>query len=316
MTEKNKQLLDYIIKGYSVEEIKTAMNLTSKQFLLRVRQLARDGYSFHRSFDIDGTCVYQLNKSLVQEENFTINSEKNINEFLIISDTHFGEKRENWNYINKIYNYAKKNNIHTIFHLGDFFHGVYTTKGNSFSPSELNQNTLDKQLHQVLKKYPFDPSILNYILGGNHDFYSYHFEGQNILSVLENSRTDFVLLGYGNTTISVRNVNFNLIHRLVLVDHLHSDINQNVCFYGHSHRSRLKLHSNNRLIIVPSLSDVQVGSETSFPGAYHIILNTTFDDSCARIIIKHIMFFPEAKVVNIIELPDVNYNSKKYSKKK
>lgn len=108
MTEKNKQLLDYIIKGYSVEEIKTLMHLTSKQFLLRIRQLARDGYSFHRNFDIDGTCVYQLNKSLVQEENFTINSEKNINEFLIISDTHFGEKRENWNYINKIYNYAKK----------------------------------------------------------------------------------------------------------------------------------------------------------------------------------------------------------------
>ena len=53
MTELNKKLFDLLINGYSVEQVKEKMNLSSKQFLNRIEQIKNEGYLLKRIFNID-----------------------------------------------------------------------------------------------------------------------------------------------------------------------------------------------------------------------------------------------------------------------
>lgn len=296
MTEKNKELLNYILNGYSVEEIKKKMNLSSKQFLRRLHQISYEGYHLKRYFYIDGQSVYCLNKELNKPETFVINSTKSENEFLMISDTHFCSSFGDMNYMKEIYTYAKEHHIHTILHLGDLIAGVYTKKGELLKTLKEEYNTIDKQVKYVVENYPFDSKILNYMLLGNHDYYSLFFDGIDVGKKFENSRTDFISLGYGNCTVSIHNVNMNLIHRLIVTSNKPLNTNY-ISFYGHSHTARTEINDECKKILVPSLSNSQpLLSENAFPGALHI----TLKDSNQKItfVIKHLILVDKLKVAN------------------
>lgn len=298
MTEKNKQLLNYIINGYSVELIKKEMNLTNKQFLRRLHLIMYEGYNLKRYFYIDGQSVYRIYREIDYSNNFIINSSKSENQFLMISDTHFGSNFEDFKLVEEIYNYAKKNDIHTIFHLGDFIDGIYTKTGKLLSTVNKEYQTLDKQIQHVVESYPFDSHILNYILLGNHDYYSLQFDGIDIATKLEHSRTDFIPIGYGNKTVSIRNINMNLIHYLGTKENRPLNTNY-INFYGHSHRARIEMNQNYRKVMVPSLSkSILDPEESAFPGAIHVILKTS--DKKTTFVIKQLILIPKLKVANTI----------------
>ena len=86
------------------------------------------------------------------------------NKVIIISDTHYGSEYENYKYIDLVYNYAIKNNINFILHAGDFMQGTV-------KPVISSCQLVEDQIIHVLDNYPYEESIKNYILIGNHDYF-------------------------------------------------------------------------------------------------------------------------------------------------
>ena len=70
--------------------------------------------------------------------------------------------------MDRIYNYCISNNIHIIFFGGDLVDGTFG--------KNTRIDNIDEQLAYIMKKYPFDKSIINFGVLGDHDYSI--FEGQ------------------------------------------------------------------------------------------------------------------------------------------
>ena len=125
---------------------------------------------------IDGEDTYRLvpknlmDSSMTKEYcNIDLNNTERV---LLISDTHIGdEENEDFEMINKLFQYAKKSyRINTAIHLGDVFHGIRIDKGKykdySYYSLEIQQ-ILDDQLKKFHNKFPNDMKVI--ALEGNHD---------------------------------------------------------------------------------------------------------------------------------------------------
>jgi hypothetical protein len=55
-----------------------------------------------------------------------------------------------------------------------------------------------------LKNYPFDKSILNFWVGGNHDNSGIYGVAQDILEAIKNYRHDIIATSYNNTFVNVK----------------------------------------------------------------------------------------------------------------
>lgn len=307
MTEKNRQLLNYILNGYSNEEIKKMMNLTDKQFLLRMYQLEYAGYKFKRVFDINGDNFYELSTNITDDGIFNINSNNNKVSFILISDTHVGAKRANIdNTLKQVYKYASDNNIHTIFHLGDLIHGIYTQKKNILCDIDKKYDTIEKQVAAVAEKFPCIPNIITYILLGNHDFYSRYFDGLDVKTLLEHTRLDLVPLDYGVAHVKIRDINIALCHDLMNV-RLECPEVSSVVFSGHSHE--FVIHTNPiKAIHIPALTKHM--NSASYPGFLHVSTDYRRDHLAMKI--SYVLLTPKPHVVSNTIIDDLDtYKVKK-----
>lgn len=109
------------------------------------------------------------------------------NTFIAIGDTHIGSKLEKMTYLDYVYDFAIKNNITDIVHAGDLIQST-------IKPVQKEFVTDRAQLEHVIKNYPFDESIKNHILFGNHDFHTLN-KSPRYYRILS-SRKDFNLLGF------------------------------------------------------------------------------------------------------------------------
>ena len=104
---------------------------------------------------------------------------------LVISDIHLGGGFERLDLLDKIYDYCVKNGIHIIINCGDLIDGT-------FSLTEKKISSTLEQVDYLLKKYPFDKSILNFALLGDHDYSVLHETGQDLMITLSSYRQDIV----------------------------------------------------------------------------------------------------------------------------
>lgn len=195
MLESNKKIIELINNNVNVNEIVKIVGLTHKQLYYRLSLLKFKGYDFYRKYYSDGSLKYSQIKELDNNYNngTIIRTEKSNNKlsFVFISDLHITNKKEDLIYINMIYDFCVKNNINIIINAGDLVDGL---NGNEHF---LKVKTYEKQIEYILKKYPFDKNILNFICLGNHDIESLLNEGQDIKKVLETKRHDLIPIGYG-----------------------------------------------------------------------------------------------------------------------
>ena len=166
----------------------------------------------------------------------------NSNEVLIISDTHFGSEKENYKYIDLVYDYAINNNINNILHTGDFMQGT-------IKPVISSCQIIENQILYVLDNYPYDKSINNYILIGNHDYFIFR-KDENIIYYFA-ERKDLNFLGYRKVYLNWNNNLISLSHELKKHKIDVPRLETLVCFVGHRH----ELHIENNTIYVPTLSD-------------------------------------------------------------
>lgn len=284
MTEIDNYIIELIKSNTSLNDICVYTNLSKKQIYIRLKNLIKKGYQIKSYYHSNGDINYKLINgfsNLKGEYRIHIPKEENVFKFLVISDMHLTNKKENLYYLNNVYNYAVKNNIHTILNLGDLIEGTYTTESNK-------DMDINDQIKYVIDKYPYDKSIINYILYGNHDYHSLHNDGVNIATAIENYRYDLVSLGYGDCNLNLKEEIISLNHKLCLIDNKTHDENSKICLVGHGHEMKTKIFDN-LVICVPSLSDVSPDKTRKIvPGALEIELD--FKKSKIRyILIKHLL---------------------------
>ena len=287
MTEIDNYIIELIKSNTSLNDICIYTNLSKKQIYVRLKNLIKKGYQIKPYYHSNGDINYKLINgfsNLKGEYRIQIPKEENIFKFLVISDMHLTNKKENLCYLNNVYNYAVKNNIHTILNLGDLIEGTYTTEANK-------DMDINNQIKYVIDKYPYDKSIINYILYGNHDYNSLHNDGINIATAIENYRYDLVSLGYGDCNLNLKEEIISLNHKLCLIDNKTHDENSKICLVGHGHEMKTKFFDN-LVICVPSLSDVSPDKTRKIvPGALEIELDFK-KSKISYILIKHLLVNP------------------------
>ena len=106
---------------------------------------------------------------------------------LLISDTHIGnDSLYNPTLINNVYEYAIKNNVDCVFHLGDLFEGIQNCNKEEYL------NEYQRQIELFMKEYPntLNNNIMTYSIKGNHD--------ESIDNILEKDNLDLRVLNYLN----------------------------------------------------------------------------------------------------------------------
>ena len=179
------------------------------------------------------------------------------NKCLIISDTHIGRILSNEDpfsfmkscYYNEsglyyAYNYALRNHIPDILHLGDLIEGNSDVTVNRINPLS--------QIIYLKRIYPNTPEIQTYLLYGNHDFNAIYFsdvKDNDFYKACNNMK----LIGVNYSYVNINGNLIKLSHESKLskcysgieLPHIYE-------FAGHSHMS--SHNEEQRYIDVPSLS--------------------------------------------------------------
>lgn len=215
----------------------------------------------------------------------------NVVRALIVSDLHIGLPGDGLHNMEKIYEYAKANNIHVIISIGDFFEGLYQDK-----PEDV-YDILNKQVDRFNKKYPFEKDIVNYILLGNHDYTLYskcHIDISRLL--LE--RPDVINLGYGIGKLRIGKTLIDLHHDLIYQPMTKSEQDYRLVFKGHSHKFEVSANS----IIVPALLSDNFYSDIESVGFLDVDFILDEENYLTNCVIRHLDIYPDIKFQNEIYL--------------
>ena len=160
-------------------------NFDHIQIVNSIKKLIDNGTSIR---EIDNNCpklpAYIIINYLIENEGNNINYINAITHYyngiqinrqrcLVIADTHIGRFSGNENYIKNhiyenerglfsAYNYALRNGITNIIHLGDLIEGFLDN-------TQRKIPTCLEQIEQLKKVYPYVNGIKTYLLYGNHD---------------------------------------------------------------------------------------------------------------------------------------------------
>ena len=276
MTNTNNLILDLINKNASVNEITNITGLSHKQLFHRMNMLKIKGYDFKKKYYYNGDITYKLIKGITEEEigKTLLTSKKNTLKIIMFSDLHIGNINERPDLLYAVYEKCIKDDIHIIINAGDLIDGPKTC-GNYHDKKILD---IEKQVERMLKNYPFDKNIINFICLGNHDYASLKESGLDLDKILDNKRHDLVSLGYGFGCLNVKNDQIIVRHPTEInkIDNL----NKKLIIVGHSHRARNVISPDNTMLYLPSLSDMKyhdgTGEHHQFPS--FIIANLNFNN--------------------------------------
>ena len=215
------------------------------------------------------TQLNNIKQTLSYEELLKIMPTLTINddEIILISDTHYGSTLENYSYIDLVFDYAKKNNIKTIIHGGDFIQGNYAPR------KDIYQNIFE-QLYYVLNNYPRDNDINTHLLFGNHDYQLLKKSYDLTFDIFE-SRKDINIIGLKQTYINWKNHIMYMNHYIPKQNQYYPRLKSFLKIHGHHHE--YDFTDDLTKIYLPSLSDdIKYYGNVVYPGFLTIKLD---DDS-------------------------------------
>ena len=240
----NEELIKDLTEGIEVHDFKEKYcNGNYKEVGTTINKLIFSGLNIQKKVNSVGDIGFILAKDNVFTEQELLYDTDNV-KVLIISDLHIGGIDDGLKYINDVYKYAKDNDIHIIFNIGDLFHGINVKYPDNGVQSFFNQ------LDRFKKEYPMYDDIVTFLILGNHDYSIFQTLGIDISKCI-NDRTDFINLGYGLGKIKLGNDLILLEHDLLLTEQPQREQNARFIFRGHSH----KYESVSNQITVPALQD-------------------------------------------------------------
>lgn len=272
MSDLTLKLLNLIKEGKTTNEIAEALNLSNKQLYNLITTIRNKGFDFERKYYYNGEIIYKPRNSFIypainEKTLITTPNDQDIT-MMVISDLHIGCEEERLDLLNKVYDYCVQEGIHIIINCGDLIDGT-------FGQNNKKYDNIIEQIDYLLKVYPFDKSILNYTLLGNHDLSALQNVGLDISIILQSYRHDIIPLGYGTGKINIKNDNIIVKHQLFNGKPQIDDFKQKLILKGHSHQMRVLTSNNNCIIYIPSLSNVNVSTENILPTATKLTLNFT-----------------------------------------
>lgn len=217
--------------------------------------------------------------------------------FLLISDTHIGKEGiEDFLLLNNIYEYAVKEGVKIVFHLGDLFAG-------KFEDNYLDFEEAGRQIDLFNLNYPKVPEIKTYCLLGNHDKPVDKIMAEELcymhsdLRQLTYENPSFYMIPRDRWHTKFNNIAVNFSHPLyinwLIRDHkLHKieeleemecwlDEDHQVQISGHLHRGIIytvtdhtRIHEDKIFLGVPSTSQINLGRTVG----YLVTLNQTKDE--------------------------------------
>jgi predicted MPP superfamily phosphohydrolase len=274
MNDIDIKLLNLLKTGSAtVKDMKDVTHLNRYELAKKLNELKQYGYIINKLYAEEGF-YFSLDNELKKEtlKEIIINDQLR---FITISDCHFGAIFERLDLIENIYNYAITNGINNVFNAGDLIQGY--NEEHSFSNRIFS---VSEQLDYVIKNYPYDNRIYNYILLGNHDFNSVKYYGFDISKQLENKRIDFTILGYLYGFIKANN-DYICLHHPDTYNSAYYDkdmktimnkeqITPIIILRGHTHESGLYYSKDDILTLnIPCLC----GTISKEIGAWDITLN-------------------------------------------
>lgn len=253
MTEMNLKVLELINNNKSLKEIASILKISEKQLYIRIKQLINYGYFLEPTYTYDSDIYYKINTRNINKEkdnNVIIKVPNDLKELrcIAISDLHIGNINSDIDLLNKVYDYATKNNIRIIFNCGDLIEGIH-------SCDKRNINNIHDQIEFVIEKYPYDNNIYNYMIFGNHDYHSFYHMGLDVSKKIENARHDIISLGFGQGIVNIKKEKILLQHELCAVELSKDYDDAKLALVGHGHMMKTKIY-NNLLLCLPSLSRV------------------------------------------------------------
>lgn len=240
----------------TLKELARQLHLSEKQTYQRIKKLDNQGYSIRTKYYETGDISYRLFRHCSPDQKLNIYTNPKHRTFraLFLGDTHYTHPTENKAAVENAFDYAIQNNIHIIFHMGDFY--VHTDWNKS----------VEESINYACMKYPYNPSITTFLLPGNHEYDGMYHGALNIQNVLKNKRYDVVPLRYQNDKIVIKNDVITLRHPVAQLIEAQP---KGICFSGHYHKSQVIEEKEKLTIYVPACSNA---NKQALPG----ILDVTF----------------------------------------
>ncbi len=148
--------------------------------------------------------------------------------FGLISDTHIGNKKARWDYIQAAYDFFYYNDADAVIHLGDLFDGVDISNN---LKRDKARHCFEKQLKEFQLNYP--KTLPTYLLLGNHDEWFRQF-GFDLFEELPTKNSSMNVLDYGGYRIKLNRTLFYLSHP-INNGYCVSNKGCKVILRGHSH---------------------------------------------------------------------------------
>ena len=189
-------------------------------------------------------------------DTFSLESDDKL-DFIVINDTHIGSRFENFDYLKRVYDYALSHGVKYIFHAGDLIEGCYS----NYSRCKRKYMSISSQVNHIIEDYPYDRSIKNIILLGNHDAFPIVVDNYDIADTLSN-RDDFMLTGYRSSYLRLRDEYISLKHDISRMLNVVGDATVLLNFFGHSHQYRCLFDGKYAIFRVPTLADMPSNSYT------------------------------------------------------
>ena len=255
MSNVQEELLELLKKQATIDDLSNWFSLSQKQIYQRILKLKNKGYNILRKDFASGKVQFELTNKIIDDTNekilYTLPNTDSLR-VIVSSDTHLGNIKQNIEALNGEYDYAAKNDIHVILGCGDMLDGFFSSKF-KFSI----YNSYDEQFEKALKTYPFDSSIINYNVLGNHDEDYLNNNYVDIRNAILNRRYDIFPISYKNASIKIKNDEIKLFHPSEKCNY---KLDDNIVFRGHSHKAKFvdSEHANQQgtYVYVPTLSNM------------------------------------------------------------
>lgn len=261
----NELLFELLQKGATVDTLKKELKLNNYQLTLKLNALKNKGYTIYRKNHYDFPTYHLAKSQVIKNTMYTpIFIQGGKVRFILISDTHLCHMGDRIDLIESIYDYAIKNDIKGIIHTGDLIEGVSEAVENHEQIVKIPDSL--EQAKYVVKNYPKDNTITNYILLGNHDSTTLNYSGFDISQFIASKRLDMIFTGYRIANLKINN-DFIALHHPFLQKNNHyydEEINNDfvtkknipfVIIRGHTHASSLYDFEKSLVICVPALYD-------------------------------------------------------------
>ena len=188
------------------------------------------------------------------------------NKYMVVSDTHLGNNRQQLHILNDLYLEAYEREIENVYHVGDLIDGDYSSHRKEH-PRQVFLHGFDELGGYVVDMYPEVNGITTHFILGSHDETTYKNGQATIGYWIPRCRKDMIYLGQDQWVGEIGNVRAILDHPgdgsayslsykpQKRIEEFESGHKPKVIYIGHYHKYQQGEYRNVKFVQVPAICD-------------------------------------------------------------